>query len=124
MTEAIELHDSDVSSVVIVEGVVRIEFSEAYVWAEEKGWGQRANLILESGKVVEKPENFPVTISEGILSGEREQFDNILPLPFSEHGIFSIELALSSGELLKVTGHNPRVELIGERRFIEEAGQL
>ena len=124
MTEAIELHDSDVSAVEVTDGTVRVVFSEAYIWAEEKGWGQKAILFLENGKVLEKPENFPVTISEGILSGDKEKFSNIVPLPFSEGGNYSVEFTFSSGELLKVVGHNPRLELIGERRFIEEAGQL
>ena len=124
MTEALELHDSDVASVDVAEGAVRIEFSEAYIWAEDKGWGQKAILILETGQVLEEPVEFPVTISEGMLSCTKEQFENIVPLPFSEQGIFTIEFIFSSGERLKVTGQNPRVELIGERRFIEEAGQL
>jgi hypothetical protein len=124
MTESIELHDSDVAAVEIVEGTVRIEFSDAYIWAQDKGWGQRALLTLENGQVHEMPAEFPVTISEGMLSGGEEQYDNIVPLPFSEHGAFAIEFSFNSGESLKVTGHNPRVELIGERRFIEDAGQL
>ncbi len=122
MTEALELHDSDVASVDVTEGEVRIEFSEAYIWAEEKGWGQKALLILETGQVLEEPAEFPVTISEGMLSCIKERFENIVPLPFSEQGTFSIEFIFSSGERLKVTGQNPRVELIGERHFIEEAG--
>jgi hypothetical protein len=124
MTEGIELHDSDVAAVDTVEGAVRIEFSEAYIWAQEKGWGQKATLILENAQVQEKPTEFPVTISEGMLRGPKEAFDNIVPLPFSGQGVFSIEFAFCSGELLKAAGENPKVELIGERRFIEETGQL
>ena len=124
MTEAIELHDSDVAAVQIVGGAVCIEFSEAYIWAEEKGWGQKARLVLEDGQVRETPKDFPVTISEGSLEGGEMRFDSIVPLPFSEPGIFSVEFLFSSGEYLRATGHNPSVELIGERRFIEEAGQL
>ena len=124
MTEAIELHDSDVAAVEIVGGAVRIQFLEAYIWVEDKGWGQKASLILENAQVKEKPGKFPVTISEGMLSGEKGQFDNIVPLPFSAQGPFSVEFVFTSGERLEVTGQNPTVELIGERRFIEEAGQL
>lgn len=124
MTEAMELHDSDVAAIQIVGGAVCIEFSEAYIWAEGKGWRQKARLVLEDGQVQETPENFPVTISEGLLEGGEMRFDNIVPLPLSEPGIFSVEFLFSGGGYLRATGHNPRVELIGGRRFIEEAGQL
>ncbi len=100
MTEAIELHDSDVAAVEIVEGAVRIEFSDAYIWAEDKGWGQQTLLILENGQVQETPSGFPAAISEGMLRGTKAAFENIVPLPFSEQGIFSIEFAFSSGESL------------------------
>ena len=124
MAEVIELHDSDVAAVDMIEGDVRIEFYEAYIWAEDKGWGQKASLILENAQVTEAPVKFPVTISEGVLSGDTEQFDNIVPFLFSERGPFSVEFVFTGGGRLLVTGQNPRVELIGERRFIEEAGEL
>lgn len=124
MTEAMEFHDSDVAAVEIANGALRIEFSEAYIWAEKKGWGQRAILTLEKGKVLGQPLKFPVTISEGLLKSHKEQFNNIVPLPFSKTGKFSGDFSFTNGEVLKVIGQNPRVELEGKRRFIEDTWEL
>ena len=109
MTEALELHDSDINSVEVTKNTVRIEFSKAYIWSGEKGWGQKVLLIIEDAQLIETPLEFPVTISDGMLSCTKEQFENILPLPFSEHGICVIDFSFINGERLEISGQNPRL---------------
>jgi len=124
MSEAIELHDSEISSVEAIDGSVHIELSEAYIWADKKGWGQKAYLILEEGEVLKAPSVYPLTIVEGSLKSNDGLIDNIVPLPFSKVGSFTIQLTFENGEFLEISGNNPKINLVGERRFIEGTGDL
>ena len=124
MSEAIELHDSEMSSVDLQGSAICIVLSDTYIWADKKGWGQKAFLRLDNVEVIKEPGKYPLTISDGsIISGD-EQFDNIVPLPFSEKGRFSLRVTFTNGAQLIIDGDNPTIELVGERRYIEEAGDL
>lgn len=123
MEEALELHDSDISNVEDSNGDVKIIFSAAYIHAERKGWLQEAVLLLHGGKVMNRPSQYPVTVSDGHLVVGGKEVPNLLSLPFSLAGECLVKLVLTNGEALEVAGADPRIQLIGERKFVEEVQQ-
>jgi len=120
MEEALELHDSDISQVEEAAGDVKIIFSGAYIFADGKGWSQEAVLLLNGGKVINCPSQYPVTVSDGYLVVGGKEIPNLLSLPFSLAGECLVKLVLTNGEALEVAGANPKIKLIGERKFVEE----
>ena len=120
MEEALELHDSDISQVEESDGELKIVFSGAYILAEGKGWMQEAVLLLNGGKVNNLPSQYPVTVSDGFLVVGGQEIPNLLSLPLSLEGECLVKLVLTNGEALEVTGTNPKIQLIGERKFVEE----
>ena len=119
MSEELELHDSDISSINESGDRLTVTFSEAYIWSYGEGWGQKAIFSLGNFEITSRPAKLPLRISEGKLYGEANEFNNTLEVPLSLTGKFRFELLFTNGEMFKVSGVDPIIELIGERRFIE-----
>ncbi|MEJ1464876.1 MAG: hypothetical protein RPU15_16655 [Candidatus Sedimenticola sp. (ex Thyasira tokunagai)] len=123
MEEIIEFHDSRISSIEERKNNLCIFFSHAYIYAKGSGWSQKAKLLIRSGKLIDQPSSYPVSISEGELNMPAMKYYDLLALPFSEKGECEINLILTNGEKIVATGYDPVVELIGEREFLESVEQ-
>ena len=123
MENIVELHDSRISGIDDKFGEIIIIFTGVYLYSENKGWSQNAKLIIENGNAIDSPSTFPVTISEGEIEVEEIKYINLLEIPFIEKGNCEINFTFTNGECLKIKGKNPRMEVFGEKAFIEDIEQ-
>jgi len=123
---ALELHDSRLDQIALVDGAAIIHFPHAYIHKSRgtpgkdpgTGWSQEVQLILASASYAGTLPTLPNTISEGYLEvgGIRHE---LVPLPFSRRGKATLALVFNDGTPFEVSGERPSIELIGAAKFLE-----
>ena len=126
MKSALELHDSRLDQIALVDGAAIIHFPHAYIHKSSgtpgkdpgTGWSQEVQLILASASYSGTLPTLPNTISEGHLEvgGIRHE---LVPLPFSRRGKATLALVFTDGTQFEVNGERPVLELIGAAKFLE-----
>lgn len=127
MSSALELPDSRVSRIEMVEGVAVIHFPHAYIRKSKgkpgrstgKGWSQEAKLLLRDASVSKPMPTLPNTIAEGFLEvgGIRHE---MIPLPFKRKVGARLYLQFADGAEIEVLGKTPVIELLGKPIFVED----
>ncbi|MEJ2686142.1 MAG: hypothetical protein P8124_02850 [Gammaproteobacteria bacterium] len=127
MSSALELADSRVSAIEVVDGVATVQFSHAYIHKSRgrpgrdpgTGWSRQAALVLDEAVCSGPLPALPNTVSEGYLEvgGIRHE---LLPLPFKRKVAAQLALTFVDGARLEVCGHRPVVELLGTPIYLEE----
>ncbi len=115
MDEVLELHGSEVAAAEFVNRTICIELSRVNIKSGRCRWTQAARIRVEHGIALREPTEYPLTILECSLKSDREQFDNCVPLPFSKVGCFTIRVRFTNSARLRIIGHNPTIELVGEK---------
>jgi hypothetical protein len=123
----LELHDSRVSRIELLDGVAMIHFSHAYIHKSKRtpgrdrgtGWSQEARLVLSEAETSGPLPLFPNTISEGFLEvgGIRHEF---IPLPFKRKVGAKLYLTFVDGVQTEITGNRPLIELLGTPIHLED----
>jgi hypothetical protein len=123
----LELHDSRVSQIDLVDGVASVHFSHAYIHKSTgtpgrdrgTGWSQEALLILSEVESLGSMPPLPNMISEGFLEvgGIKHQ---LIPLPFRRKVGARFSLVFVDGTELEIIGNRPLIELCGAARYLEE----
>jgi hypothetical protein len=123
---ALELHDSRLDQIAVVDGAAIIHFPHAYIHKSVgtpgrdpgTGWSQEAQLILASACQSGILPPLPNTISDGYLEigGIRHE---LIPLPFRRRGKATLALEFADGTRFEVSGERPVVELLGTAKFLE-----
>ena len=126
MKAALELLDSRLDQIDLVDGGAIIHFSHAYIHKSAgtpgqdpgAGWSQEAQLVLASVSGSRVLPALPNTISDGYLEvgGIRHE---LIPLPFSRRGKATLSLVFVDGSQLEISGERPVVELSGTAKFLE-----
>ena len=127
MKSGLELHDSRVSHIDLVDGVASVHFSHAYIHKSagkpgrdgRTGWSQEALLILSEVEKFGSMPLLPNTISEGFLEvgGIKHQ---LIPLPFRRKVGARLSLVFVDGTKLEIVGNRPFIELGGAPIYLEE----
>ena len=126
MKAALELLDSRLDQIDLVDGGAIIHFSHAYIHKSTgtpgkdpgTGWSQEAQLVLTSVSGSRVLPALPNSISDGYLEvgGIRHE---LIPLPFSRRGKATLSLVFVDGSQLEISGERPVVELSGTAKFLE-----
>ena len=116
---SIELHDSDVSSIVNDQGVATVRLRPAYVHRDGKGWSQDADIVIRESMMEATQVQFPATLADGSLQTEKGPYHHLLELPLAADGPVSLKLEFFSGNVCAVRGRSVEVVLIGAPVFIE-----
>ena len=127
MSSGLELHDSRVSRIELVNGAAMIHFSHAYIHKSKgkpgrdpgTGWSQEAELILREAAVSGPLPPLPNTISEGFLEvgGIRHE---LIPLPFKRKVGARLYLLFVDGTETEIVGEKPILELLGTPIYLED----
>jgi hypothetical protein len=123
---ALELHDSRVDQIALVDGAAIIHFPHAYIHKSSgtpgkdpgTGWSQEAQLVLASADTAGILPTLPNTISDGYLEVGAIRHE-LIPLPFRRRGNATLFLVFADGTQFEVTGERPLVELLGAAQFLE-----
>ena len=127
MSSGLELHDSRVSRIELVDGAAMIHFSHAYIYKSKgkpgrdsgTGWSQEAELVLQEARVSGPLPPLPNTISEGFLEvgGIRHE---LIPLPFKRKVGARLYLLFIDGTETEIVGEKPILELLGTPIYLED----
>jgi hypothetical protein len=116
-----ELHESRISDIRVVDGRVWIHFSVAYI-RKTKGrpmgetdsiWGQEAELVVDDAVMSSPLPALPNTIAEGFLEVGGVKHE-MIPLPFKRRAGAILCLTFADGSELEVAGMRPILELYGQ----------
>jgi hypothetical protein len=126
MNSAIELHDSEVQSVEIADGVVRVFFSSAYVHCSTgkpgvdagEGFSQSVEVVFSNAKCSGESAGFAGTVADGSVHVDAACI-GLLPLPCLIKGNISANFVLASGAELSITAGSLQCVPTGGRTFIE-----
>ena len=123
----LELRDSRVSQIAVLDGDATIYFSHAYIHKSQgtpgkdrgTGWSQEARLIISGVGALGQLPLLPNTISEGFLEigGIRHE---IIPLPFKRKVAAKLYLVFSDGIDIEIIGERPLIELGGTPIYLED----
>jgi len=128
MNEAVEIHDSTLTSIEAENANLVVRLSPAYVhrsegrpgWDAGSGW-LRDVILIVSGAVVESlPSRSPCELCDGTLSVGEASWANVLPLPLSAAGPVLLTLTTSEGESIEIRGAGVEVIPRGEARYVDE----
>jgi hypothetical protein len=64
---SIELHDSDVTLIVLDNGAATVKLRPAYVHRDGKGWSQGADIVIRESTIESTQVEFPATLADGSL---------------------------------------------------------
>ena len=127
MKSGLELHDSRVSQIEVLDGVATIHFPHAYIHKSKgkpgkecgTGWSQEAQLVLSGVDAPGRLPSLPNTISEGFLEvgGIRHE---IIPLPFKRKTAARLYLVFADGIDIEIVGQRPFIELGGTPIYLED----
>lgn len=127
MRSGLELHDSRVTHIELVDGVAMIRFSHAYIHKSKgspgrdpgTGWSQEAQLVLWEASAAGPLPPLPNTISEGFLEvgGIRHE---IIPLPFKRKVGATLCLLFVDGVQAEIVGAKPVINLLSTPIYLEE----
>ena len=127
MSNALELHDSRVSQIELLDGVATIYFSHAYIHkskgraGRDRGtaWSQAALLVLSEVQCHQPLQLIlPNTISEGFLEVGGIKHE-IIPLPFKRKVGANLYFSFIDGTEIALSGIRPFLELLGTPIYLE-----
>jgi hypothetical protein len=129
MRSALELHDSRVSHIELVDSVATIYFSHAHIHKSRgtpgrdpgTGWSQELRLMMWSARASGQLPTRSSTVAEGFLEvgGIRHE---LIPLPFRRKVGARLYLLFVDGVEADIVGDKPLIDLLGTPIYLEEFG--
>ena len=126
VSSGLELQDSRVDRLEIVDGIATVHFPHACIHRSRgrpgRGagslWSQEARLLLWSARLLAPAQGVTGTVAEGYVEVGGVRHD-ILPLPFSRRTTARVFLRVQGGGAIHLEGERPLVELHGSAMFLE-----
>jgi hypothetical protein len=128
LNRAIEIHDSELESLVVSEGHVVLDFSSAYIHESDgrpavdagTGWTQHVVIRIRADIVTGSLSELPCGLSSGHLTLNGVQPDNLIPIPLSSDAEVELHLTSTFAESVQVHGDHITLELLGKPTYVEE----
>jgi hypothetical protein len=131
----IEIHDSFVESIAVVDGVAVLHFASVYMHSSEGRpgiddgtvWTQEAILRIEGAQIDgvfpkesrEAYDGFGHSLSGGSLRISGSVLENTIPMPLDVQD--EVELSMECwGETVRVRGTSAKLEFVGTAKYVEE----
>jgi hypothetical protein len=129
LNRAIEIHDSILDIISVVDGDAILDFSSVYIHQSAgrpladagSGWVQKARLRIQDAVIQGSFSALPRDLADGHIKLGGTVLSNEIPIPLKYAG--EIELRLESqrdGKVVLITGGGIELELIGEPEYVEE----
>ena len=117
---SIELHDSDLAQVRILDGAVHLMFAPAYIHRDGKGWTQEVEVVIRDASIETDNDTWPVTVADGHMRTELGPYHNLIEIPFAVNGPVELELEFMSGAKITIKGNGIGHDFKGEPVFVED----
>lgn len=127
MANGLELHGSRINCIELIQGIVTIHFSHAYIYKSKgrpgrdpgTGWSQEAILFMNDATISTPFPELPSTISEAYLEVGGIKHE-LIPLPFKRKVNATFWVRFENNTEIEIEGKRPYIELSGKSFFIEE----
>jgi hypothetical protein len=126
---SVEIHDSVLAGVSLLQGEARLHFSSVYIHQSEgvpgrdagSVWIQEAVLRITTARMQGSFVEFPVDLCDGKIQIGNQILENEIPLPLRLNGPVALHLQAMGKEQTAVsfTGTGAELELLGEAKYIE-----
>jgi hypothetical protein len=128
MNKALEIHDSMFAGTKLIDGVLVIHISKAYVHESagipgiDAGQGFTQEIALElSDPVIEKSlTSLPSRLSDGYISTNGNKIENLCDFPINEKGDIKISFTSIQNERFVVRGSRLVSTVLGAPEYVEE----
>ena len=124
-SSSIQLPDSEISSVSLTAGVLRIDFSRAYIVKTMTGstektlWWQAGSLVMEGAEAHEPLPEGAVTCDGGDIDDNIYTYRDMIPIPLESRGHTRCDLKLRNSRVrIVVTGETVRLEMRETPKYI------
>ena len=129
LNSEIELHDSTLDSVEMVDRDLVIRVAPAYVHRSARrpgidpgtGWVQDVDLVVFEAVVESLPSELPCWLADGTLVVGEATWDNTIPLPLAAVGDVFLSAITANSEHLVVRGEGIKAVPRGEPTYVEES---
>lgn len=122
---SIDLNGSEVSSISVDQGTLRVTFSRAYIVRRMTGstertrWWQAGYLVMDGAEVVSVPPDGHLTCAGGDLDDNVYTYRDMIPMPLDSRGRTRCELRFEGiQEPLVATGRTLKLEMLEVPRYI------
>jgi len=127
MNREIELHDTRVERIERTDSKIVLWLS-AYMHESDgrpgldrgTGWSLPARLVIENGEFDHPFSSPSLWVTDGYIAIGDGVFDNLIPLPFDEHGEIHLLFSGAEGELA-IHGSRVCLEPTGPAVYVEES---
>jgi hypothetical protein len=124
---SIELHDSKVEDVRVLNENVILIFSEAYIHKSKgrpgydagSGWSQRIQMEFLKASLDGQPRGLPDRVSDGELDVGGKK-DGLIDLPFEVMRSLRLSLIFQSGNEIQIFGEKMILTELDEAEYVEE----
>jgi hypothetical protein len=129
LNEEIEIHDSVLGSVEIVDRKVTLNFTPAYIHKSHgepggdprSGWTQDVTVVIENGVADSNLPSLPCDLTDGSLTIGDQVWRNSIPLPLRSEGSVKLELIAMWGGEISASGNRITAILLGRSKYVEES---
>jgi hypothetical protein len=127
MNAALEIHDSELSSIATGHDRVTVRLDPAYVhrstgrpgYDAGSGWAQLVEIVLFGGQIETPLPEMPCTLDDGRLSSGNELVD-VIPIPFAVKSAIQFEAYTLHGHRIVIHGTGVEIVAAGEAKYVEE----
>lgn len=123
---SIELPGSEIDSVSLKDGRLRLHFSRAYIVktmtgsAERTRWWQQGELIMDGAQAEGELPEGPLVCAGGDVEENVYVYRDMIPLPLASYGRTRCDLRFRAMPArLVVNGETVRLEMAGVPKYIE-----
>jgi len=125
-SSSIELPGSEIESVTLQDGCLRIHFSRAYILKTMTGsqertrWWQSGDLVMDGAKAESDLPAGPLICDGGDIDDNIYTYRDMIPLPLESRGHTRCDLRFRGTDArLVVTGETLRLEMTEVPKYIE-----
>jgi hypothetical protein len=124
-SSSIQLSDSEISDISLVDGVLRVAFSRAYIVKTMTGsqestlWCQAGELIMEGAEAEQPLPTAPAVCGGGDIDENIYTYRDMIPIPLDSRGRTRCELHLRDTDARIVAhGETVRLAMVDTPRYI------
>ena len=122
---SIQLSDSEIADISLIDGVLRVGFSRAYIVKTMTGsqestlWWQAGELIMEGAEAEQPLPCVPAVCSGGDIDENIYTYRDMIPVPLDSRGRTRCELHLRDTDArIVVRGETVRLAMVDTPRYI------
>jgi len=125
-SSSIELSGSEIETITLQDGMLRVRFSRAYIIktmtgsVERTRWWQTGELVLEGAEAQGELPQGPLVCAGGDVSENIYTYRDMIPIPLESRGHARCLLRFrDSDRILRAEGRGVRLQLEATAKYIE-----